>query len=354
MHRWRWSVLLAGIFGAFAAFPLFRCAHPLPPPGGPRDTIPPVVLQTVPPNGTVRWQRPQISVVFSEEIAVQSPARYITIFPPATFRAEWVEDDVLAIHLDSLRRNQTYVVTLSPAFRDVEGNTLQKAVTLVFSTGDTISQYSVVGRIWGRHSGSKTIVMLTQEGQKWQDSLWYQQPDYWLEVGADGTFQFPALLPRRYRIAAFEDRNGNGRYDRRWEAATVGWREVVLGPVVTDTIELWMSPVPDRDSPKLIGVTPLTARLLRLRFSEPIDTASIQPRAFWCRDTGTGQMLKPVGAGLEPGKQTTVLLAFAAPLASSVWDVGASTVVDTAGNRVSNARTGRYARSARRWTSRQR
>ncbi len=332
MHRQVWNVLLAGILGFFGVFSLFQCAHPLPPPGGPRDTIPPTVLQTIPTSGTVRWERPQISIVFSEEIAVQSPARYITIFPPTNFRAEWVEDDELEIHLDSLRSNQTYVVTVSPAFRDVEGNTLEKAVTLVFSTGDTISQYGVVGRIWGRHRGSKTIVLLTQEGTKWQDSLWYQQPDYWLEVGADGTFQFPALLPRRYRIAAFEDRNGNGRYDRGWEAATVGWREVVLGPVVTDTIELWMSPVPDREPPKLIGATPLTARLLRLRFSEPLDTASIQPVAFWCRDTATGGMLKPSGAGLEPGKQTTVLLAFATPLASSIWDVGASTVADTAGN----------------------
>ncbi len=309
----------------------------MPPPGGPRDTVAPRIVQTVPNDGTVRWNQPVVQIVFSEDMATVDPRSLVTIFPPDPFVAQWLEEDRLEIRLDSLRQRQTYVIVLSPGFRDLEGNPLEGTVTVVFSTGDSLNRNAAIGKIFGTIPQGQVWVLLTKEGTKWQDSAWYYAPDYQMEVGRDREFRFPALQSARYRIAAFVDRNGNRRYDPEREAYAVGWREVDLRSRTVDTVNLWLSPPPDYVAPKLLNVTPLSSQRLRLQFSEPLDMQSVFPEYVQCRDTTTGELVKPLGIGLEAGKVATLVAVFPHPLSDGVWEIQIQNVRDTSGNQIDSA-----------------
>ena len=84
------------------------------PVGGPVDKTPPEVIKTFPtPDSTNVKQLSVISFEFSESMNEGSIANTIFISPPLKFDAEWQSDDELNVKLlDSLKKNQTYVIVL--------------------------------------------------------------------------------------------------------------------------------------------------------------------------------------------------------------------------------------------------
>lgn len=312
----------------------------MPPPGGPQDTIPPSILLTEPENFTTNFRGKEVRIQFSEDVLIDRSGEILQLFPPDPYTVRWKSRKVLEIRFDTLREKQTYLLTLLPTIRDEEGNALPSPYTLVFSTGDSISKGEISGRIYGNVEDFPVRVFLSADTLSWEDTSWFRSPTYQLVAGRSGEFRFPALAAGKYRIAAYRDRNGNHRYDPGSEAAATAWRDVDLQQEERVQIDLWIPPDPDLMPPRIIGVTPLTTHRIRIRFSEPIDTLSITNNAFSVRSVipEKTEVWKPIGVGIEPGKETAVIALFEISLAESEWILWADTVIrDRAGNPLDTA-----------------
>ena len=59
-----------------------RCANVVTPSGGPKDTIPPVVLQSLPENQSTNFQDKEIHITLDEYVVLNNPNSNIFISPP--------------------------------------------------------------------------------------------------------------------------------------------------------------------------------------------------------------------------------------------------------------------------------
>ena len=125
-------ILVGGIFS--------RCANTMTPQGGPKDTIPPVIVKMNPDNFTTNFKGNKIYIEFNEFVQLKdqnkefftSPA--MKKKPVLTIRGRGVAIQIR----DTLRENTTYALNFGGAVRDNnEGNPLN-AMRYVLSTGDTV------------------------------------------------------------------------------------------------------------------------------------------------------------------------------------------------------------------------
>src|SRR5699024_8114564 len=122
------------------------------PEGGPKDTIPPVVLSTKPPNFSTQFDDALIIITFDEFVKLKEPNQQILISPPLENKpivkpigqaSKYIEIELM----DTLRENTTYTINFGKSIEDNnEGNTLP-FYKYVFSTGDYIDSLRVSGTV---------------------------------------------------------------------------------------------------------------------------------------------------------------------------------------------------------------
>ena len=151
------------------------CANIIPPTGGPRDTLPPVLLQATPKDSTLNFKEKRISLYFNEYIDLQNLQENL-IVSPTTKNTPIVEGKLHTVTIrikDTLDANTTYSLNFGRAIRDInEGNEF-KNFTYIFSTGSTIDdkQFSARsaaqrcrrGRKWRRHSALSRFYRLRRK-----------------------------------------------------------------------------------------------------------------------------------------------------------------------------------------------
>ena len=49
------------------------CARQSAPTGGPKDTIPPVLIKTIPPDETIGFKAKELQLLFSEDFIINTP-----------------------------------------------------------------------------------------------------------------------------------------------------------------------------------------------------------------------------------------------------------------------------------------
>ncbi len=86
------------------------CANIIPPGGGPRDTIPPIVINSTPNNFTKHFNSYKISIAFNEFIEVKDVAKNLIVSPlPINQPIVDFKLKTITIKLkDSLEANTTY------------------------------------------------------------------------------------------------------------------------------------------------------------------------------------------------------------------------------------------------------
>ena len=56
-----------------------RCANVVSPTGGPKDTVPPIVLQAIPENQSINFNNKDIHITFDEYVTLNNPNNNIMI-----------------------------------------------------------------------------------------------------------------------------------------------------------------------------------------------------------------------------------------------------------------------------------
>ncbi len=213
---WRFLSVLAFItLWYYSSTMLSSCAVMVPPTGGPRDSIAPVLVKATPGNKAINVTNKTIVLEFDEFIQTEDVNNLITISPLPTLLPEIkAKLKTLTIKLkDSLLSNTTYSVVINGAVKDVnEGNKLND-YAFTFSTGATIDSNSVSGNVILAENGTVDSTLLVALYTNINDSAVYKErPKFVTKVKSDGSFKFNNLPNQQFALYAFNDEGGQKKY----------------------------------------------------------------------------------------------------------------------------------------------
>ena len=136
------------LFILLTALVLVGCANRgVGPQGGPKDSIPPTAVKSVPENGTVNFTGRRIEISFNEYIQLDNISANLLMSPPQQ-RPPDVKargKRLLIQFADSLRANTTYTIDFGDAVCDYTEKNPIHGFSFGFSTGPTIDTLETTG-----------------------------------------------------------------------------------------------------------------------------------------------------------------------------------------------------------------
>lgn len=250
-----------------------RCAQIVAPTGGPRDSLPPVLLSADPPDSTLHFDARSITLEFSEYVQVQDLQKQMIIAPNPE-RQPGVTAKLRSVTIkwnDTLKPSTTYTINLGNAVQDInEGNPFRN-FRYVFSTGDYLDSLQIAGKLFQASTGipdSNVTVMLYDQ---MEDSVVSKSaPLYYTRSLADGSFAFQNLPHDTFKLFVLKDVNGDLRYDDSTEAIAFPGAQLVLDSNRSDlALYLFREEVPpDTLAPaKATATDSAAAKARKLAFS---------------------------------------------------------------------------------------
>ncbi|RPH31168.1 MAG: hypothetical protein EHM93_14780 [Bacteroidales bacterium] len=210
--------LFAAVFIITLIMGIFpQCAKIVSPTGGPKDSLAPVLIRSVPAMNAVNFKGEKLTLTFDEYIQLKDIQKKLAISPPMTKKPEFIQrGKSLEIKLkEPLKENTTYTVYFADAITDNnEGNPLKNFV-YAFSTGDIIDSLAVSGILincFTLKPEENIFVMLYDEQN---DSLPIKAlPRYLTRTDKNGFFIFNNLQANDYKVFALNDNNSNYKFDQ--------------------------------------------------------------------------------------------------------------------------------------------
>src|SRR6476620_2226212 len=201
-------MVVASLFGA-------SCANIIPPQGGPRDSIPPHLLNATPRDSTLNFRSDRITLTFNEYVDLQDVQNNLLFAPlfQNNPRVD-VKGKTITIHFrDTLEPNTTYIFNFGNAIKDYnEGNVL-KNFTYTFSTGSVLDSFELKGKVVLAQTGKTDSTLIVVLHKNLHDSSVMKQiPLYVTKVEAGGNFHFHNLPPGTFAIYALGDAGSGRKY----------------------------------------------------------------------------------------------------------------------------------------------
>jgi hypothetical protein len=182
------------------------CANIIPPTGGPRDSLPPLLLKVTPPDSTKGFDSKTITFTFDEFIDQPQDIFRNLIVSPMPSTPPVVEHKLRTLTVkikDTLEPNTTYYYNFGDAIKDInEGNVLHN-LSYIFTTGNTLDTMELSGNVVLAESGgtdSTLFVMLYKSGV--DSAIMKERPRYITKLDGKGRFRFLYLPQGIYYIYA--------------------------------------------------------------------------------------------------------------------------------------------------------
>jgi hypothetical protein len=327
----------------------WSCAGQVAPGGGPRDETAPVITGVFPEPNSTHVETDVIRFRFNKYVDQQSFRRALFISPLLDdIEIRWRGREVeIRLH-EPLLDQTTYSVTIGTDLRDLrEGNRLEESFTLAFSTGDVIDEGRIAGRVYYSEPVGVLIFAYQLRDAAMADTLdpREQRPDYITQTGRHGVFNLPFLRFGTYRVLAIQDEFQNRLYDPDVDpyGVYVGDVAVTGEEPVADNIQIRMQKT-DRTRPFLSRAWPVHRSKLIVRFSKPVDPASLSTDSFIIVHSDTGDLLGVLNHAVRRRNESEVYL-FTEPLRDGSYTLTADTSIsDRYGNLLrSDERTAGFA-----------
>jgi hypothetical protein len=277
------SALFIGLFSGSG------CANIVPPGGGPRDSLPPVLISATPKDSATFVKDQKITIIFDEFIELKSASEKLLIspFPDKQPQIEHKLKTITIRLKDSLLPNTTYTIDFGDAVVDLNEGNILKNFRYAFSTGAAIDSNELTGKIILAETGKTDSTMFAVLYNKQEDStVAKQKPMYVARVDGQGNFRFTNLPAGTFYIYGLGDADGNKQYNQPIEQFAFLDSGIVVSPT-TPTVQLYAyaaekekpkpSPQAAGDKARGLIVSPnLEAGALdildsfRLRYTKPI------------------------------------------------------------------------------------
>jgi uncharacterized protein (DUF2141 family) len=196
------------------------CAQIGAPTGGPRDSLPPVLVTATPQLDATNFAGNKITLVFDEYIDVQEVQTNVLVspFPKTNPQIDFKLKTVTVKLKDTLLPNTTYAINFGNAIRDNnEGNPFRN-FTYVFSTGPTIDSLYAEGKVLIAETGKADSTIVAMLYRDLDDSaVQKRKPDYIARLDPQGNFRFTNLSAGNYKVYALKDGDGGKTYNAKIE-----------------------------------------------------------------------------------------------------------------------------------------
>jgi len=217
----------------FAALTILSCAGQMLHRGAHRHR-PSGDSRTVPDTNAVRVSTRQIVLEFTEYVERRSVEESIFISPPVgILEFDWSGTELTIGFPDTLRKNTTYVVNVGTDIVDVRArNRMASGFTLAFSTGDSIDQGWISGRVYDEKPVGVMLFAYILDDIR-PDTLdpTRTKPDFVVQTGGGGNYRLSNIPLKSYRLFAVRDEYRNFLYDRGIDQIGIASGDVVLGPL---------------------------------------------------------------------------------------------------------------------------
>ena len=189
----------------------------IPPTGGDRDSLPPLLVKVTPPDSSKGFNAKTITFTFDEYIdqQLQDLSKNLIVSPMYSVMPV-VEPKLKTLTIrikDTLEPNTTYYYNFGDAIKDVnEGNVLHN-FSYIFTTGNYFDTLQFSGKVVLAETGgfdSTLIVMLYRSGD--DSALTKENPRYISKVDGKGNFRFQYLPGGTFYLYALKDEGGPKRY----------------------------------------------------------------------------------------------------------------------------------------------
>jgi hypothetical protein len=194
------------------------CANTTTPPtGGPKDTIPPVLVKTFPLPGAVNvpTHKTQVRFTFNEYVKVKE-ANNIFLSPPLEKKPKFkISGKSVVITFESdLDTNTTYTMDITGAIVDNNEGNPYEGFTLVFSTGSQIDSMCMTGLVQDCNTlmplKGATVLLYKDHADS---AIFLHRPDAAAKTDDWGFFSLRNIKDTVYRVYALKDANNNNIYE---------------------------------------------------------------------------------------------------------------------------------------------
>ncbi|MBO7263934.1 MAG: Ig-like domain-containing protein [Alistipes sp.] len=229
---------------------LTKCASTMTPTGGPKDTIPPVIVLMEPNNFTTNidtLRPPKIFIGFNEYVQIKDVQKELYTSPAMKKQPSVVRrgQGIVVTIKDTLIPNTTYAINFGSSILDNnEGNPLH-SMRYVFSTGPEIDSMYMSGYTadsYKADSVSKSFIYFfiadsVEQPKDWDSTMFKYKPAVIARAEKNGIFIAQNLKPVDYRIYAFEDTNNNMMYEPSVDQ--IGFLDTVYNPKDMPGFYIW-------------------------------------------------------------------------------------------------------------------
>jgi hypothetical protein len=202
------------------------------PTGGPKDSIPPRLVNASPALNSVNVKDNKITLTFNEYVDLKEAQTNVLISPlPKKQPSIDFKLKTVTVKLkDTLLPNTTYSINFGSAIVDNNEGNPYKDFTYVFSTGPQIDSFMLSGKVIIAETGKYDSTLLAMLYRKTDDSaVQKNKPDYVTRLNGDGSFTFVNLPAGSFNVYALKDGDGGKTYNSKKEMFAFANAPVSIG-----------------------------------------------------------------------------------------------------------------------------
>lgn len=195
------------------------CANTSTPPlGGPKDTIPPVLLYISPDSGKVNFpiKKGEVEMKFNEYVVLKDEQKNIFISPPLDKSPETKirGKSIIATFPVALDTNTSYTLNFGRAIVDNNEGNVFPSYVYPFSTGAVLDSLYTSGTVFNAQTLMPEENITVAIYDNLSDTAIYKvKPTAISKTDKFGYFVVRNIKKSRYNVFAFKDNNFNNRYD---------------------------------------------------------------------------------------------------------------------------------------------
>ncbi len=197
------------------------CANVSPPSGGPRDTIPPIRITTIPENKITNYKGKTINMEFDERVRTNNIKDQLIITPLIEFDYEYIlkKNNIKLIFEESFQDSTTYTLNFRESIQDITEGNPTRDNKFTFSTGSFIDSMSISGYIKDllTYDTLENIVVGLYRAED-TVTIFNGSPYYFTEIEDDGSYFIENIKNGSYLLYAFLDANKNLKLETNTEA----------------------------------------------------------------------------------------------------------------------------------------
>jgi hypothetical protein len=192
------------------------CANQGMPTGGPRDTIPPVIVSTRPEFKALNYKDNEVNITFNEFIIPDEVSEKLVISPPLEKRPSILtKSKTLIIRFnEELLDSTTYSLDFKNSVVDNNEKNPCKNLRFSFSTGNRYDSLRVAGKVINAFNLEPIENALVLLHNNLHDSAVFSvRPNYIARTDEKGIFLIDNIRDGKYNLFAINDDNNDLKYN---------------------------------------------------------------------------------------------------------------------------------------------